>query len=86
VPGADADEIDEIGDEVTARAQRLLKSARERRARAEDRGRANGLDHQIADVEEQTAIDLERNEQTLHELADIARRAEANGIIDADHA
>jgi len=82
--GADADEIDEIGDAITARAKRLMASARDRRSCSGDGSRRRGLDQQIAAVEEQTAIDLERNEQTLHVLADIERRAEANGTTESD--
>jgi hypothetical protein len=75
VPEANADEIDEIGYEVTARAERLLASAHERRS--ESAGPGQELAEHIATIEEQTAVDLEQSEHTLHELAAIKRRAEA---------
>jgi hypothetical protein len=75
MPGASADEIDEIGNEVTAKAKALVASANQRRRHASGgSSRHEELDRQVAAIEQETAIDLERSEERLHNLADIKRR------------
>jgi hypothetical protein len=77
--GTSADEIDEMGDGVTRTARTLKASAEERRRKArEEPGLRGALHAQIADLEDETADALERNEQTMHALADLERRADGD--------
>jgi hypothetical protein len=74
---ATADEIDEMGNDVTAAAKRLLASARERRMGASEQSDlARELDWEIAEIEEETAVRLELSEETMHSLADLKRKVD----------
>jgi uncharacterized sporulation protein YeaH/YhbH (DUF444 family) len=74
-----ADEIDEMGNGVTATAKRMLASAHERRRRkgaSAHSDLAHELDLEIADIEEDTAIRLELSEEAMHSLADLKRKVD----------
>ena len=74
---AKSDEIDEMGNDVTATAKKLLASARERREGAsEGSDLARELDSEIAEIEEDTAVRLELSEDTMHSLADLKRKVD----------
>jgi hypothetical protein len=74
---ATADEIDEMGNGVTATARKLLASARERRKGASEQSDlARELDWEIAEIEEETAVRLELSEEAMHSLADLKRKVD----------
>jgi hypothetical protein len=77
VPEATADEIDEMGNGVTATAKKMLASAHERRTVASKQSDlARELDLEIAEIEEDTAVRLELSEETMHSLADLKRKVD----------
>jgi hypothetical protein len=77
VAEATADEIDQMGNGVTATAKKLVASAHERREGASEQSDlARELDLEIAEIEEDTAIRLELSEETMHSLADLKRKVD----------